>query len=54
MPNSIYYARPVVLVKAKENRESVKEHFQDSFASLKDLEIESTKFGIFKVETEIS
>ena len=59
MPNSIVYARPVCLVRQKENRESLLTHFKPIFDDAKSLE---SPFDIdvrnaqakLKVTTEIS
>ena len=57
VPNSIIYARPVTLVKAKETRESIKEYFQPTLVKLSSFESEpivnNEGTDIF-VKTEIS
>lgn len=57
MPNSIIYARPVTIVKAKETRGSIEEHFKPSLTSLKTNEtvpLTSESGFVFRVKTEIS
>ncbi len=38
LPNSVLYARPICLIRAKENRQSVAEHFKPIITQLKQLE----------------
>ena len=57
LPNSPIYARPVSLVRAKENRENVAEYFEPTLVKLKELETtqSTTSTGVqFMVKTEVS
>ena len=57
LPNSILFARPVSLVREKETRESVTEHFKPHMDKLAEMEKETTTLGgacSANVRTEIS
>ena len=57
LPNSPIYARPVSLVRAKENRENVAEYFEPTLVKLQELETtqSTTSTGVqFMVKTEVS
>ena len=45
LPNSILFARPVSLVREKETRDSVSEHFKPHMDKLAEMEKETTSFG---------
>ena len=56
-PNSILYARPVCLVREKETRESVQEHFKpymDQFEELQHGFVKISDESSAQVETELS
>ena len=57
LPNSILYARPTALVKAKETRENIKEHFEptlDDLVAMENVPFLSSSGRLMHVKTEIS